>query len=291
MYRPVSGRTRLSGLVGCFLVSMALLISAPAGAWTIDFEDSFLDLPNPVVSRKQQGRIVDDEFSSAGLIGPAATDYDPTLSANFSGFRTNGNDNPLVLFDSNNPTGHDYDLAAPFYHADTNQALNPGHILILHENSSKCRNAWGSKVDGTSSSAVSCDNPDDRDDGGMFVIEFNKGITLQSIDFFDIETAEGSQGPDSEILLFDVNGDQILSSGPFYTPSTGGDNKWKELAFNVVGVAKIKINCTGSCAIDNITGTGDAPPPDPGTQVPEPPALLIFAAGLMALGLYRRRRA
>lgn len=47
---PAFGLTRVIGLASCVLVSAVLLISAPANAWTIDFEDSFLDLPNPVVS-------------------------------------------------------------------------------------------------------------------------------------------------------------------------------------------------------------------------------------------------
>lgn len=287
------GLIRVFGLAGCVLVSAALLISAPANAWTIDFEDSFLDLPNPVVSGQVQGRIIDDEFSTPGLIDPTATDHDPTLTASFSGFKTNGNNNPIVMFDSDNPTGGDYDLAAPFYHYgnDANhtngEILNPGQILILHEQPYYCRNAAGGRVNGNSSSAVSCDDPDDRI-GGMFVIEFNKAITLESIDFFDIEYAEGHpDGPSNEILLFDINGDQILTAGPFYTPSTGGDNKWKDLDFNVAGVAKIKINCEGSCAIDNIKGTNSGDPP---SEVSEPSALLIFGVGLFGAGVLRRRR-
>jgi hypothetical protein len=266
-----------------------LLISVTASAWTIDFEDSFLDLPNPVVSGKQQGRIIDDEFSTPGLIDPTATDHDPTLSASFDGFKTNGNTNPLVLFHSGNPTGGDYDLAAPFTNPHTGEVKNPGQILILHENPRNCRKSSGRRTNGNNASAVSCDNPDDLADGGMFVIEFNKAVTLQSIDFFDVEYSEAHQnGPSNEILLFDINGDQVLRGGAFYTPSTGGDNKWKDLAFNVGGVAKIKINCEGSCAIDNIKGGNDGDPP--GNEVPEPPALLIFAMGLIGLVAYRRRR-
>jgi hypothetical protein len=288
------GLTRVIGLVSCVLVSAALLISAPVNAWTIDFEDSFLDLPNPVVSGQIQGRIIDDEFSTPGLIDTGAADHDPTLTASFSGFKLNGSENPVVMFDSNNPTGGDYDLAAPFYHYgnDANhtngEILNPGHILILHEQRAYCRNASGGQVHGNNSSAVSCDDPDDRI-GGKFVIEFNKEITLESIDFFDIEYAEGHpDGPANEVLLFDINGDQILTAGPFYTPSTGGDNKWRDQIFGVAGVAKIKINCEGSCAIDNIEGTQPGDPPV--NTVSEPSALLVFGLGIFGAVVLRRRR-
>ncbi len=280
-------RVRFPGVALCVLVCTFLIVSGQARAWTIDFEDSFLDLPNPVVSGQVQGRIIDDEFSTPGLIDPGAVDHDPTLTASFSGFKPNGYANPIVMFDSNNPTGGDYDLGAPFYHKDTNQALNPGQILILHEQPAHCRNASGNQVNGNSSDAVSCDDPDDRN-GGKFVIEFNKAITLESIDFFDIEYDEAlPPDPNNEITLFDINGNQILSAGPFYTPNTGGDNKWKDVLFNVAGVAKIKIKCAGSCAIDNIKGSGGGNPP---SGVPEPPALMVFAIGLIGAAAIRRRR-
>ena len=284
------GLARFPGLVGCVLLSTALLLSAPASAWEINFEDSFLDLPNPVVSGQIQGRIIDDEFATAGRIDPNAVDHDPTLTATFGAFRPNGSTNqvPAVLFNSNAYTGGDPDLAAPFFHADTNVVKNPGQILILHEQPSNCRNASGGQVNGNSSSAVSCDDPDDigARPGGRFEIEFNKAITLTSIDFFDVEEPEPGPDATNEILLFDVDGNQILDGSPFYTPDTGGDNKWKEVVFNVVGVKKIEIRMAGSGAIDNIRGTNN-PQSD---QIPEPSTILIFGAGILGAGIARRRR-
>ena len=284
------GLARFPGMVGCVLLSSALLLSAPASAWEINFEDSFLDLPNPVVSGQVQGRIIDDEFATAGRIDPNAADHDPTLTAMFSAFRPNGSTNqiPAVLFNSNSPTGGDPDLGAPFFHADTGAVKNPGQILILHEQPSNCRNASGGQVNGNSSSAVSCDDPDDigARPAGRFEIEFNKAITLTSIDFFDVEEPEAGPGATNEILLFDVDGNQILDSAPFYTPDTGGDNKWKEVVFNVVGVKKIELRMAGSGAIDNIRGT-NIPQSD---EIPEPSTMLIFGAGMLGAAIVRRRR-
>jgi len=127
------------------------------------------------------------------------------------------------LFDSNNPTGGDGDLGAPFTHVTTGQVKNPGNILIIHEQYSGCRNSGGSSVvgytntNGYTQNAVSCDNPDDNASGGRFEINFNKDITLSSIDFFDIEGAETTN--DNEIKLFDANGNQIMDNA-FYTPFT-----------------------------------------------------------------------
>lgn len=237
------GLTRFPGLAGCVLLSTALLFSAPASAWVINFEDSFLDLPNPVVSGQVQGRIIDDEFATAGRIDPNAVDHDPTLTAMFNAFRPNGSTNqvPAVLFNSNSPTGGD---------------------------------------------------PDDigARPAGRFEIEFNKAITLTSIDFFDDEEddeePEAGPGATNEILLFDVDGNQILDGAPFYTPDTGGDNKWKEVVFNVVGVKKIELRMAGSGAIDNIRGT-NIPQSD---EIAEPSMMLIFGAGILGAGIVRRRR-
>ncbi len=287
---PFAG-IRARCILACAGICAAFLISASAQAWTIDFEDSFLDLANPVVAGRSQGRIIDDEFAMPGLIDPAAIDHDPTLAASFAGFRHDGAANPLVLFDTASPTGGDYDLGAPFTHVDTGEVLNPGRVLILHENPTYCRKANGRRINGNRSQAVSCDNPDDRADGGQFQIEFNKAVTLRSIDFFDIEYDETlPPDPNNGITLYDVNGDQIVGVGSFFTPSTGGDNKWKQALFNVAGVARIRIKCAGSCALDNIRGGPDSAPPPP-ADVSEPSIISLFAAGLIGGGWYRRKKA
>jgi hypothetical protein len=273
-YRP----RLLVTAIACAFIAVA----SPASAWEINFEDSFLDLTPSVVGGEFQGRIIDDEFATPGRISTT----DPSLTAIFTGYSggASGNTTPPVLFDTNNPTGGDTDLGAPFTNVATGEVLLPGYILILHEKPNKCRNSSGAQVQFSTGTAVSCDDPDDigARPAGRFEIEFNKPITLQTIDFFDVETAESGPGPNNEIVLYDVDGSQILDNGPFYTPDTGGDNKWSQVVFNTIGVKKIELRMAGSGGIDNITGDIGA--------IPEPGTSAAFLAGLMVLGVARRRR-
>lgn len=253
---------------------LAVSATTSAGAWEITFDESFINL---------SGQIIDDEYSTPGLIDPGASDFDPALTATFSALGVHDGSNanvsqPAIVFDSNNPTGGDPDLGAPFTpgpNNPSNQNLSPGNILILHEHPQDCN-------------GTSCTDPDDigARPAGRFIIEFNKAVELQSIDFFDVETPESGPGPDNQILLFDMAGNQILPNTPFYTPDTGGDNKWDVVNFNVVGVKKIEVRMAGSGALDNIRGTNI---PNV-TQVAEPEMIALFGLSLLGLAMWRRRK-
>ena len=239
MQDKISARQRPFWGVMAAAVSALLILSPAANAWEINFNENHL-AATPDINGIPQGLIIDNEYATPGNITG-----DSSLTATFTGRwkdgsanDTNGWRRPLVLFDSNNPTGGDGDLGAPFTHVTTGQVKNPGNILIIHEQYSGCRNSGGSSVvgytntNGYTQNAVSCDNPDDNASGGRFEINFNKDITLSSIDFFDIEGAETTN--DNEIKLFDANGNQIMDNA-FYTPDTGGDNKWAAVDFGDIG--------------------------------------------------------
>lgn len=243
MQDKISARQRPFWGVMAAAVSALLILSPAANAWEINFNENHL-AATPDINGIPQGLIIDNEYATLGNITG-----DSSLTATFTGRWKDGSTNdtngwrrPLVLFDSNNPTGGDGDLGAPFTHVTTGQVKNPGNILIIHEQYheqySGCRNSGGSSVvgytntNGYTQNAVSCDNPDDNASGGRFEINFNKDITLSSIDFFDIEGAETTN--DNEIKLFDANGNQIMDNA-FYTPDTGGDNKWAAVDFGDIG--------------------------------------------------------
>jgi len=239
MHDKISARQRPFWGVMAAAVSALLILSPAANAWEINFNENHL-AATPDINGIPQGLIIDNEYATPGNITG-----DSSLTATFTGRWKDGSTNdtngwrrPLVLFDSNNPTGGDGDFGAPFTHVTTGQVKNPGNILIIHEQYSGCRNSGGSSVvgytntNGYTQNAVSCDNPDDNASGGRFEINFNKDITLSSIDFFDIEGAETTN--DNEIKLFDANGNQIMDNA-FYTPDTGGDNKWAAVDFGDIG--------------------------------------------------------
>ncbi len=209
--------------------------------------------------------VIDFDDQAAGTI--IDTEYAPLL--NLRTKNRGGGPDVGVIFDTLHPTGGDYDLRGPFDSKDPGLAdnFNTGNVLIIHENHN-CN-------------TDTCRNPDDEGSrpAGTFYFNFESVITLESIDFFDIETAENGRKPANAIKLFDAADNEIMP-GTFYTPDTGGDNMWGQLVFDVEGVKRIELNMGGSGAIDNIRFT----------VVPIPPAVWLFGAGLIGLvGLARRK--
>ncbi|MCB1691142.1 MAG: PEP-CTERM sorting domain-containing protein [Pseudomonadales bacterium] len=202
----------------------------------------------------EKGRIIDNEYASQGV---TIRGYNVDRQA----------DNVGVIFDTNDNWTADPDLEAPFYNVNGQNlgSLNPGNVLIIHEHPWEC-NYWSCGSD-----------PDDEGSqpAGYFDIVFDQAVTLNSIDFFDIEGNEAGNSWRNAITI-QGTGDY----GNYYTPATGGDNTWARQYFNLVGVTSLRIRLAGSGAIDNIDFSSGA--------VPAPSMLVLFLAGLA--GLYARRR-
>ena len=226
--------------------AFACAISPFAIADVIDFEDL------------SPGTIVDTEYASVVDISVINRGGGPDLG---------------VLFDTTADTasGGDTDLLGPF--DSLNDALSDGfvtgNVLIIQEHDYSCN-------------TDTCTNPDDEGSrpAGTFYFDFDSIITLESIDFFDVETAENGKTDNNAIRLFDVDNNEIMP-GEFFTPDTGGDNMWNQLVFNVDGVKRIELNLGGSGAIDNISYT----------VVPVPAAVWLFGSGLVGLIALARRKA
>lgn len=202
------------------------------------------------------GTIVDDEY----LVG---------YGVSFSGFNVDrGVGNLAVAFDTTDQTSEDPDLEAPFsnFFEPGLGVANPGNVLIINEIPGNCN-------------GVTCTNPDDEGSrpAGYFSIMFDSGVTLNSIDFFDIEREEAVAN--NAIRLFDIVGDE-MNIGQFFTPATGGNNTWGRMDFNVAGVYEMEIRLNGSGAIDNLNFT----------KVPEPATLALFGIGLAGMGFARKKR-
>ena len=208
------------------------------------------------------GTIIDDEYASVFKLRVDNLSHGPDVG---------------VIFDTLHPTGGDWDLGGPF---DSNNAglpdrYNAGNVLIIHENHT-C-------------DTLRCDNPDDEGSrpAGKFIFDFTEAVRLESIDFFDVETAENGESWKNAIRLFDTMDNEILP-GRFYTPDTGGDRMWDRLLFTqaddslgIDGVSRMELSLGGSGAIDNITYS----------VIPIPSAIWLFGTGLIALAATARRRA
>lgn len=241
---PMKVNLKLKTLVGLACLSLSTLAQASN---ILDFEGF------------ANGQIIDDEYvSSQGVT--------------IRGFNVDrGVDNMAVIFDTDLSNTADPDLEAPFFDKIGHGlgSINPGNVLIIHEHPSECNWTVGS-----------CGpNPDDEGSqpAGYFDLVFDREVTLNSIDFFDVEYGENGNSYRNKIT--------VLGSGtydPFYTPWTDGDNGWTRLDFNLVGVTSLRIKVHGSGAIDNINFTD--------VSVPAPPVISLLALGLASLLMTRRRR-
>lgn len=208
--------------------------------------------------------IVDFEGFATGTI--IDNEYQASQGITINGVNTDRNaSNLAVIFNTAQPTGGDVDLAAPFSNNRGLGNLDPGKVLIIHEHPGNC-------------SANNCPNPDDEGSrpAGYFSISFNQSVTLNSIDFFDVE---GRETAANAIRLFDANNNEIAAN-TFFTPNTGGDNQWDRVDFGIVGVKSIQINMGGSGAIDNINYSA----------VPVPAAIWFMGSALLGLAGISRKR-
>lgn len=254
------------------LIGAALLAAAPAHAAVIDFEVDGSGAPIGL------GDVISTQYASGVFGGPAG------LGVTFSANNPNRPNDFLVAFDSDNPTGGDGDLAAPFNPGINNTTgegqLSPGNILIIQENTDSCTPVGGPYTN--------CSDPDDegRRPAGTITAAFTQAVNLVSIDFFDIENLENHETENNRIRLYADTAKTMPILLDFYTPGMGAGNaanrKWDRVVFNVTGVRAIDINLGGSGALDNIVFTAV---PSPGAI-----ALLGLGLGMMGLGLRQRRR-
>lgn len=142
-----------------------------------------------------RGTIVTDQFADRGL----------TISSANS-------DNPVMIFDTARPTGHDYDL----------RTRNLKKVLILSE-------------DGHSS------DPDDNAGGGTFIFDFEREAKVKKLTFLDTEKA-------STLRFYDADGTLITTlTGPS-TRDGGQARKW----LGVEGVSRMEVDMVRSGALDNL---------------------------------------
>jgi len=209
-----------------------------------------------------------DEFDNGTRID---NEYYAEYGITFNGVNLDeGVDNLAVIFDTTLTNTADPDLEATFSNVNNTNlgTSDPGNVLIIQENPSSCND-------------LTCASPDDEGSriAGYFSIDFETGITLNSIDFFDIEYNEATI--DNAIVLYDMNNVE-LNVNEFYTPGTGGDNTWDTYYFNVSDVYSMEIYLNGSGAIDNLDIT---------LNVPEPASIGLLSFALLGLIYFRRRTA
>lgn len=148
------------------------------------------------------GDVIDDEFFN---------EFGLTISTADVSSRKGG-PNPAMIFDSNNPTGGDSDLATD----------GQNNILIISE-------------DNDSS------DPDDNGRGGTFVFEFDNAVDVNGLTFIDAESgAVVSAFGEGGVLLDEVRVNKMA------------DGEVLAVEFDFDDVATLTVKSGGSFAVDDL---------------------------------------
>jgi hypothetical protein len=194
-----------------------------------------------------------EDFAAGDEVGTVTFDDGTTASVTTVSNRPagSGGTNQAGVFDTNNPTGNDDDLAGPFTSASGGPDLSPGNILIILGPDSGL---------GT---------PDDDAQGGTITFAFDRAVDLLAFDFFDTEASRGNG--------LTVTTDTGENSGVLST----ANNEYDRFTSPFLNITSVTFSFGGSGGIDNLE---IAP-------IPVPAALTLFLAALGMLFVLGRTRA
>lgn len=191
------------------------------------------------------GTVLSGQFSAQGI---HVTTHDPE-------------DHPAMIFDSSNPTGHDYDLGTPNSKFGGPGIGNGGksgrwrndeargNILIISED----------PVDN-----IGSDGPDDNARGGKLIFTFDTPTSIEEIGLLDIDSGRNT------IDLYNAAG---IRFSRINVPRRG-NNSYQTIELDAEGVSRLELNLSGSGAITDLVfcGDGNCPPVGPLTYALAPGA-------------------
>lgn len=161
------------------------------------------------------GEVITNQYEDLGLIVSAVNN-------------TPGNPDKAILFDSENPTGDDFDLMTPGPGLNNTEGL--GLVLIIAEND----------VDADMNGLV--DDPDDEAGGGQFQLTFTEDVVFFSGRVLDVDGAELD-----EFRFFDA-ADNLIQTVEI---NALGENSVQQIVAGapIQNVRRIEVNLVGSGAL------------------------------------------
>ena len=196
----------VDGLGHLLVTNPVSFLLNPMPVEPLDFDWAPNSVANPA------GMIVAEQWASMGMHVSATN-------------KTVGHPNKAILFDSEEPTGDDFDLVTPGWGPQNDTAY--GMLLIVPEND------YDLDADGL------VDFPDDEAGGGVIIFNFDEltllaGLTLIDIDLDETVQIRGFRG---EALVMDL-------------PITGiGDNSAMDIGFPSEAIDSLEVDFSGSGAI------------------------------------------
>ena len=152
-----------------------------------------------------------------------------------------GHPNKVIIFDSNNPTGGDWDLGSPWDSGNLPPDTDLGNFLIIAED----------RVDSNGDGLV--DDPDDEAKGGTIIFQSINSCSTLGFDFIDFEEDQGNSG----YVIINLEGGGSIEFdfrdfvGPIY-----GDNSANRVSISSEDIGgtfkRVEFHFIGSGAIDNV---------------------------------------
>jgi hypothetical protein len=186
--------------------SSQIPIGAASDVQCVDFDFA------PGFSEPQKGEQITNQYASFGL--------------NVAAFNGASGPDKAIIFNSDEPTGGDFDLATPGYGTGNDQAL--GKLLIIAEND----------FDGDANGEV--DEPDDERFGGTLRFDFDDPTFIASAKLVDIDDLAPSS------LEFTIDGVPGTTIVPVIDV---GDNGIQEVFVGLDNVTRMDLILGGSGAI------------------------------------------
>lgn len=256
----------LIALVVLFLVPQVVLASpgraVQQDCFEINFDTDSNGNPLPA------GTIITDQWADIGV----------TLSTN------SPTNHPLMIFDTGNPTGGDWDLGTPNEDFGGPGIGAGGGAGMPGENSVALGNALIIAQENDPS------DPNDYVRGGTITISFDPAATILATEILDIE--EETQGV---VELYDSSNNLVAS----HEMHVYGNNSYQQLALNETGITTMKVIFPGSGAMTLLTYCPQDPTAvqfaDWRTAGNDNQATFSWLAGLLLLSLvtavaWQRRR-
>ncbi|GAB5443698.1 MAG: hypothetical protein Fues2KO_40470 [Fuerstiella sp.] len=187
--------------------------SGGGGPSAIDFDTDANGLP------LSAGTIFAEQFAAAGV---HVTTHDPVR-------------HPPMIFDSANPTGHDYDLGTP-----NQQFGGPG--IGNGGKSGRWKNdvARGNVL--IISEDADASDPDDNGRGGKLIFTFDEPTSVDEIGLLDVDSGRNS------VYLYDATGSLIRR----VNIPRRGDNSHQVHELNETGVSRLEVEFDGSGAVTDL---------------------------------------
>ncbi len=229
----------MSTKINALITVLMLGFAAPASALVLDFD--FDAQGNPI----NPGQVIDNEYALWGV----------DISVNNLG----GGPNIGVAFDSNNPTGDDFDLRTPNPFLHPTNTVDYNNLLIIQETG----------FAGGDGNLFPLFEPDDEGGGGIITFLFDDDQIFAETVIVDIEETGGT---------LDFYNDNVFIGS--VNIAAIGNGSVQTLTFDGGAYDEMRVNLAGSGAVAQVLTTA----------IPEPSTYLLLGTTLgVALFLQRRR--